>query len=47
MLGLDIQWGEGRLEWHDPATGRHIVTFDDQRARIRDLEDEVKRLRAE
>ncbi len=35
VLGLDLRWHEGRLEWHDPATGRHIVTFDDEReARI-------------
>ena len=32
VLGLDIRWSPGRLGWHDPATSRHIVTFDDERA---------------
>ena len=35
VLGLDIRWHDGRLEWYDPETGRHIATFDDERtARI-------------
>ena len=25
--------GQGRLAWHDPATGRHIATFKGERAR--------------
>ena len=33
VLDLDIRWHDGRLEWYDPETGRHIVTFDDERAR--------------
>ena len=33
VLGLDIRWHDGRLEWYDPETGRHIATFDDERAR--------------
>ena len=33
MLGLDIRWHDGRLEWFDPQTGRHITTLDDERAR--------------
>ena len=52
VLGLHIRWSAGRLEWYDPATGRHIVTFDDERAgriqaetRVRELEDELRRLR--
>ena len=32
-LNLFIRWEQGRLAWHDPATGRHILTYDDQRAR--------------
>ena len=32
VLGLDIRWHDGRLEWYDPETGRHIATFDDERA---------------
>ena len=32
-LGLNLRWVQGRLEWHDPATGRHIPTFDAERSR--------------
>ena len=45
VLDLDIRWHDGRLEWYDPETGRHIVTLDDERARA-DNEREA-RLQAE
>ena len=45
VLGLNIRWHDGRLEWHDPATGRHIATFDDVRARAED--ERAGRVRAE
>ena len=32
-LDLHLRWELGELRWHDPATGRHILTYDDQRAR--------------
>ena len=32
VLALDIRWHDGRLEWYDPETGRHIATLDDERA---------------
>ncbi|MCY4559183.1 MAG: Uma2 family endonuclease [Chloroflexi bacterium] len=32
-LGLYLRWERGELGWHDPATGRHIATFDTERAR--------------
>lgn len=32
-LNLYLRWEQGRLAWHDPATGRHILTYDDQRDR--------------
>ena len=32
-LDLLIRWEHGQLRWHDPATGRHIPTFDDESAR--------------
>ena len=32
VLDLDIRWHDGRLEWHDPVTGPHIATFDNERA---------------
>ena len=32
-LNLFIRWEQGRLTWHDPATGSHILTYDDQRTR--------------
>ena len=33
VLNLYLRWEEGRLGWHDPATGQHIPTYDDQRRR--------------
>ena len=33
VLDLYLRWEQGRLAWHDPATGRHIATFEDERAR--------------
>ena len=30
-LNLYLRWHRGTLEWHDPATGRHILTYEDQR----------------
>ena len=33
VLNLHLRWERGRLGWHDPATGRHILTYDDQRDR--------------
>ena len=36
VLDLDIRWHDGHLEWYEPATGRHIVTLEEERAaRIR------------
>ena len=32
-LNLYLRWERGQLRLHDPATGRHILTYDDQRAR--------------
>ena len=32
-LNLLIRWERGELRLHDPATGRHIATFEDERAR--------------
>ena len=36
VLNLDLRWHDGELEWYDPGTGRHIATFDDERARADD-----------
>ena len=33
VLNLDLRWEQGQLGWHDPVEQRHIVTFDDERAR--------------
>ena len=30
-LNLNLRWDNGQLVWHDPATGRRIVTLDDER----------------
>ena len=47
VLGLDIRWHDGRLERFDPETGRHLPTLVDQRNRVRELEEELRRLRGE
>ena len=53
-LNLYIRWEQGRLAWHDPATGRHILTYADQRdradhaeARVRELEAVLSQLRGQ
>ena len=33
VLDLFIRWEHEELRWHDPATGQHIVTFEDERTR--------------
>ena len=42
VLNLYIRWERGQLRWYDPATGRHIATFDGERARA-----ETERARAD
>ena len=37
-LGLYLRWERGELGWHDPATGRHIATFDTERVRADNAE---------
>ena len=32
-LNLHLRWERGQLRWHDPTTGQHIVTLEDERAR--------------
>ena len=32
VLNLHLRWEQGQLAWHDPATGRHIATFESERA---------------
>ena len=34
MLNLHLRWERGVLSWYDPATERHIVTFDDLQERV-------------
>ena len=45
-LDLLLRWEEGELRWHDPATGRHIDTFDSERARADRAEVLLDRERA-
>ena len=33
-LNLHLRWERGVLSWYDPATERHIVTFDDLQERV-------------
>ena len=32
-LNIYLRWEQGRLAWHDPATGQHIATFEGERDR--------------
>ena len=32
-LDLHLRWQAGQLGWHDPISGRHIATFEDERTR--------------
>ena len=32
VLNLHLRWENGVLGWYDPATGRHIPTFEEERA---------------
>ncbi len=54
VLDLYLRWERGVLGWYDPATGRHIPTFDDERekaarasARAAQAEARVRELEAE
>ena len=49
VLNLLLRWENGQLRWHDPETGRHIATFEDEReariraeARVRELEQRLR-----
>ena len=44
-LNLHLRWESGQLRWHDPATGQHIVTLEDERARAD--REQAARLQAE
>ena len=33
VLDLYLRWEHGQLGWYDPATGQHILRYDDQRDR--------------
>ena len=46
-LNLYLRWERGRLAWHDPATGRHIATFESERARADSAEARIRELGAE
>ncbi len=30
VLGLDLCWEDGQLRWYDPATGRYLLTYDEE-----------------
>ena len=46
VLQLDLRWEHGQLKWHDPETGRHIATYDDQVARAERAEVRIERAEA-
>ena len=41
VLDLFIRWNHGQLGWHDPQTGQHIATFEQERTRA-DNEQEAR-----
>ena len=45
VLNLYLRWEAGILGWYDPATGRHIVTFDDLQERLH--QERAARMQAE
>ena len=45
VLNLLIRWDQGQLEWLDPHTETPIPSWDDAEARVRELEEENRRLR--
>jgi hypothetical protein len=47
VLDLDLRWEQGQLGWYDPVEQRHIVTFDDERARADTAEARIRELEAE
>ena len=42
-LDLYLRWERGQLRLHDPATGRHIATFESERARAESAEARAHR----
>ena len=46
VLNLHLRWEHGALGWYDPATGRHIVTYDDLRLGLADAETLARQERA-
>ena len=42
VLNLDLRWEQGQLKWHDPETGWHIATYDDQVARADQAESALR-----
>ena len=47
VLNLLIRWEHGELGWHDPETGHHIATFQQERARADTAEARVRELKEE
>ena len=38
VLNVLLRWDHGQLGWHDPETGQHIATFEQERARAETAE---------
>jgi len=45
VLNLLLRWENGQLRWHDPVTGRHISTFEDEREARIQAEEETRQQR--
>ena len=46
ILDLHLRWEQGRLGWYDPATGRHIIRFSDEREARQEAETRAARAEA-
>ena len=49
VLNLHLRWEQGQLAWYDPATGKPILTYQDQHGRAdaeRDRADTEREARA-
>ena len=45
VLGLSLCVGDDRLLFHNPIKGEYLRTLREAEARVRDLEEELRRLR--
>ena len=47
VLGLQVRWERGQLEWRDPATSQPIARLEATERQIQELQEELRWLRGE